>query len=137
MGDWRDDPTSGWHDRDADLPHAAPDGAAMIAAERCRQIKAEGWTPEHDDEHTDGSLAMAAVCYAATEPVYVARRNVRGEYGPRTTYVDPWPESWCDSWDKRPGPKPTREERIRALAKAGALIAAEIDRLHRASKEGA
>lgn len=27
------------------------DGVALIAAERRRQIEAEGWTPQHDDEH--------------------------------------------------------------------------------------
>lgn len=26
-------------------------GAERIAVERRRQIEAEGWTPEHDDEH--------------------------------------------------------------------------------------
>ena len=34
-----------------------------------------------------------------------------------------WP--WLDGW------KPTPDDRIRELAKAGALIAAEIDRLQR------
>ncbi|MEG2267851.1 MAG: DUF550 domain-containing protein, partial [Acinetobacter sp.] len=34
-----------------------------IIAERQRQISEEGWTPEHDDEHDKGELAMAAVCY--------------------------------------------------------------------------
>ena len=35
-----------------------------VAAERRRQIEAEGWTPEHDDEHSAGQLAGAAGCYA-------------------------------------------------------------------------
>lgn len=34
-----------------------------VIAERQRQQSAEGWTPEHDDEHCNGELAMAAVCY--------------------------------------------------------------------------
>jgi len=38
------------------------DGVALIAAERRRQIEAEGWTPEHDDEHTRGQIALAAAC---------------------------------------------------------------------------
>lgn len=33
---------------------------AEIAAERKRQIEAEGWTPEHDDAHDKGELARAA-----------------------------------------------------------------------------
>ena len=40
------------------------DGAALIAAERQRQIDAEGWTPEHDAEHGDDALACAAAVYA-------------------------------------------------------------------------
>lgn len=36
----------------------------MIAAERRRQVDAEGWTPEHDDEHEICELAMAAVAYS-------------------------------------------------------------------------
>lgn len=38
----------------------------------------------------------------------------------------PWDKSW---W------KPTPDDRIRELIKAGALIAAEIDRLQRLNKE--
>jgi glucose/arabinose dehydrogenase len=39
-------------------------GVGLIAAERQRQVSQEGWTPEHDDTHTDGSLAGAAACLA-------------------------------------------------------------------------
>lgn len=34
-----------------------------VIAERQRQQSVEGWTPEHDDEHGRGEMAMAAVCY--------------------------------------------------------------------------
>ncbi|PYG00189.1 hypothetical protein SAMN05216184_104128 [Georgenia satyanarayanai] len=86
------------------------DGAALIAAERRRQVEEEGWTPEHDAEHPDGVLARAAVRYAAPE-------------GPVRTRVAPvWPWPW-HYW------KPTPNDRVRELVKAGALIAAEIDRL--------
>ncbi|MCR4231902.1 ead/Ea22-like family protein, partial [Escherichia coli] len=34
-----------------------------VIAERQRQQSVEGWMPEHDDEHCNGELAMAAVCY--------------------------------------------------------------------------
>ncbi len=40
-------------------------GAERIAAERKRQIEVEGWTPEHDRQHSSGDLARAASCYAA------------------------------------------------------------------------
>lgn len=38
--------------------------ALDVLAERRRQIEAEGWTPEHDDEHSNGELSDAAGCYA-------------------------------------------------------------------------
>ena len=116
------------------------DGLKYIGVERLRQIEEEGWTPEHDDEHFDGSMAMAAACYASTSRLYSLRHFANGY-----TYDDPWP--WEGKWDKRyrvgevrnnPGnrlPDPssyTRTERLNLLVKAGALIAAEIDRLIRA-----
>jgi hypothetical protein len=96
-------------------------GAEMIAAERQRQIEQEGWTPEHDDEHDGGDLARAAEAYA-----YHATQQLRGRkpsYGPLRPppYGWPWhPNRWKPSDDP-----------IRNLVKAGALIAAEIDRLQR------
>lgn len=87
-------------------------GIELIAEERQRQIEVEGWTPEHDAEHEYGELAIAACCYAWKEgDAYPCRQ-------------DWWP--WADEWWK-PSPK----NRIRELQKAGALIAAEIDRLQR------
>ncbi len=97
-------------------------GAQLIAQERERQVSEEGWSAEHDDKHINGELAWAAVAYAAPERV---TRD-----GPGVSY-DPWP--WDEEWDKRPAIGCTAPYRIRALAKAGALIAAEIDRLKRAS----
>lgn len=89
-------------------------GVQLIAAERERQVNVEGWTPEHDDAHTNGELSTAAVCYAATSAV----REVIGVGAL-------WPWSFAD-W------KPSANAgRVRELAKAGALIAAEIDRLTR------
>lgn len=83
-----------------------------IAAERQRQIEAEGWTPEHDDEHDEGDLAKAAACYAAGEEV----RSTATGYA-----LWPWDSDWWKSSDRR-----------RDLVKAGALIVAEIERLDRA-----
>ncbi len=115
-------------------------GAELIGAERKRQIEEEGWTPEHDDEHNDESLVLVAICYAAPVPIF--QREGDEQY---FAFVDPWPDSWDTKWDKRPFDHytgkpldPTIDERIRLLAKAGALIAAEIDRLQRrqASPDG-
>jgi hypothetical protein len=93
-------------------------GIERIAAERRRQIEKEGWTPEHDDEHGEGELALVAACYAMT-------KEARGKRA-----SDPLARLWPDSWDWEWW-KPARRNRIRELEKAGALIAAEIDRLQR------
>lgn len=80
-------------------------GIERIAAERARQIEVEGWSAAHDNA-SGGNLREAAVCY-------VFGRS------------DWWP--WAMEWWK-PSTDP-----IRNLEKAGALIAAEIDRLERAA----
>lgn len=87
-------------------------GIELIAAERQRQIDKEGWTAEHDQEHTKEELAIAAACYAIPDDF---RKIVIV-----TPEMWPWNPDW---W------KPTPNDRIRELTKAGALIAAEIDRL--------
>ncbi|MEB6521129.1 ead/Ea22-like family protein [Citrobacter portucalensis] len=83
-----------------------------VLAERQRQISMEGWKPEHEDEHCNGELAMAAVCYI-NETGTVNRNGGK-----------PWGWPWDASWWK---PKTRR----RNLVKAGALILAEIERLDR------
>ncbi|VWB89092.1 hypothetical protein BLA13014_04127 [Burkholderia aenigmatica] len=98
---------------------AAPLGAEVTAAardvlvERRRQVEAEGWTPEHDDHHADGSIALAAACYAVAD----------NENYPLAEAPDLWP--WDLDWWK-----PSTERRN--LVKAGALILAEIERIDRA-----
>jgi len=109
-------------------------GVERIAKERLRQESEEGWSGDHDDDHISGELALAAACYAAPTRLYTAERNAQGH-----RFMDPWP--WDSCWDKRPRDKSgnlregTREERIRDLVKAGALVAAEIDRLEREGQE--
>jgi hypothetical protein len=95
-------------------------GAEMIAAERARQINQEGWDAGHDDEHGGGELAYAAVTY--TLAALCDLRTPWPLTGPQR-YYDFWP--WDESWLKPTSP-------LRDLVKAGALIAAEIDRLQRA-----
>jgi hypothetical protein len=122
-----------------------PTGIELITVERFRQIHKEGFTAEHDDEHTEGELARAAACYAS--PVRIFERY---DHAMGINFVDPWPVGWDECWDKRgaygenragqpsegsnaiPDPATySMEERIDLLVKAGALIAAEIDRLLR------
>lgn len=92
------------------------DGVSLIAAERRRQMEQEGWTPSHDDEHDGGELARAAEAYL-----------FRYDEGADSTIPGMWPGGWHHRWWK-PSADP-----IRNLVKAGALIAAEIDRLQRAA----
>lgn len=99
-----------------------------VLIERRRQITSEGWTPEHDDDHVDGSLANAAACYAATTRTFKAEQYVGRGYETYTAYEDLWPKSWADHW-WRP-----RKSRRRKLIVAAALILAEIERLDRAEQ---
>lgn len=92
------------------------DGVALIATERQRQLAEEGWTPEHDGEHDAGEMAAAAMCYACPPNVAI-RATDSFNVTPRL-----WP--WAPGWWK-----PSPDDRVRELVKAGALIAAEIDRL--------
>ena len=89
-------------------------GIELIAEERQRQIEQEGWTAEHDAQHSHHELARAAAFYATPGPLRVINRENGTPYG--------WPfnKAW---W------KPSPQDRKRELVKAGALIAAEIDRL--------
>lgn len=108
---------NGFSDAEAAIAIAfACRGANLIKAERQRQIDQEGWTPEHDDGHAN-DLVLAAIAYS-----YEAIRSGH----PMALAIWPWGEEW---W------KPA--DRVRNLVKAGALIAAEIDRLQRATSQSA
>lgn len=89
-------------------------GIDLITQERWRQVDEEGYDLGHDSEHIGDELALAAAVYAL--PRY-RRNEIPGGVGP-TLKEGLWPAYW----DFKPGP-----DRIRELAKAGALIAAEID----------
>lgn len=98
--------------RDAGVGTAVASQAARdVLAERQRQISAEGWTPEHDDEHGNFEMAYAAACYAMADD------------WPEEGTPEHWP--WAPHWWK---PKSARQN----LVRAGALILAEIERRDRA-----
>ena len=112
-----DDPLEDLSDVPYDPPRTCRD---------CGGLGRRPWTAAHDDQHTNGELAWAAVCYAAPGRVY-AKRDVAAGF----RFLDPWP--FADRWDRRPHDgnvlrTPTRDQRMRLLVKSGALIAAEIDR---------
>ena len=97
-------------------------GIDLIVAERRRQIEVEGWSAEHDDEHDDCELLNAAICYAGVAGSQVLDGDKGKEAKEGLLEVWPWGTEW---W------KPS-DDPIRNLVKAGALIAAEIDRMQRA-----
>lgn len=88
--------------------------ARLVLTERSRQLK--GYSPEEDDRYTGCELAAAAATYAiCTKPEQLQCMGVR---------VWPWAaHTWHNTTYRR------------NLAKAGALILAEIERLDR--KDGA
>lgn len=108
-------------------------GVELIAAERQRQVDEEGWTPEHDAEHDNGALADAAACYAATETIYRVAMDDRSDRDGEHHGIR-WYEPWPRRWKRTVNLTPTTAERVRELVKAGALIAAEIDRLQAVSR---
>lgn len=88
-------------------------GIELISKEREKQIK-KGYDSEHDKKHLCGELSDAAIVYAIRE------------YWKQRSSLLPllWP-----FYDKNMPKSETKEDRINNLTKAGALIAAEIDRL--------
>lgn len=85
---------------------------ADVVGERERQVIGEGFDAAHDDQHSDGSLAMAAVCYA----IYAVN--------PKVCTIPMWPRSWHPDWWRPKNPR-------RDLVRAAALLIAEIERLDR------
>jgi hypothetical protein len=99
------------------------EGAELIAAERRRHVDVEGWTPEHDAEHDRCELLHAAQNYMELGEfiAYTGRDDAARYYRGRPPREAVWPPGW--SW------KPDHTDPVRNLVKAGACIAAEIDRL--------
>lgn len=89
-----------------------PNGVEMILAERIKQVKGKGYDAENDDWWELGQLAVAGSYYAA--PTWKGK--------------EPIIAGWGDFVAKK-----GEHDRIRQLTIAGALIAAEIDRLKRAA----
>ena len=78
-------------------------GAELIADERKRQIEVLGWSANHDLRYEDGQLLDAAYNFLIGRAQHAWTSRKRG-----------------DTPDK-----------IRELTKAGAMIAAELDRLNK------
>jgi hypothetical protein len=97
-------------------------GVELIAEERQRQVKEEGYTPEHDSLHDGGEIALSAACYAAY-PLEIFKKL---EYDMQVHFKQliPFDQYKIDE----------SKSEIRRMIIAGALIAAEIDRLQAIDK---
>ncbi len=85
-------------------------GVQLIADERLRQIKGEGFSEIKDDLHDNGQMEEYAKFLLSGNKFY-------------------FPVGWDPKWALKRFTRPHREN----LIKAGALIAAELDRLNRKS----
>lgn len=121
--------------RAADVPPDFQHVVEEIAAERDRQIKAEGYSLAHDDEHRDSELARAAAAYAFAASLGSDERarfaqafdsNVRSPGVSLTARLWPWNIHQFNPTHAR-----------RDLIKAGALVVAQIGVLDRAKRRGA
>ena len=87
-------------------------GASLIFKERKEQKKK--WSEDHDLKHKKEELALAACTYALPD-----------EYRKKI-----WDNEVPGMWPfEKENFNPSPDDRIKELTKAGALIAAEIDRL--------
>lgn len=94
-------------------------GAIDILEERQRQIEVEGYSEEHDDEHTNFALCRAGAAYS------IAASGVWRGSG--ITSIMSKPIYFPKEWDFKPDPVDQRKN----LVKAAALILAEVERLDR------
>lgn len=107
--------------------HRDKDGASRIAKERHRHQSVEGYSIKSDTGYVNHELVDAAISYAMVAGANeVDRRRVRTGSSVRGMIRAWWP--WAQ-FTFKPGRDDTAASRIRELEKAGALLAAEIDRL--------
>lgn len=95
-------------------------GVSVFSAERRRQVAAEGFSADRDDKLQLGQLAAAAACYLVVADLLAKGYSL--EASSRSAVIN-WPfdrSRWRPSSDAREN-----------LRKAGALAAAEYDRLER------
>ena len=98
-------------------------GIELIAEERQRQIDVEGYSEQHDSHHSPRKLIQAADTYLESADLTLRSKEFNLPFY-RIEIKRTWP------WEQESF-KPTTD--IRDLVKAGALIAAAIDRLESTS----
>jgi len=104
-------------------------GIDLIAEERQRQIDVEGYNEQHDSQHNASELIYAAIAYVESAKVGVncAEMGNTDETEIMIRKFDMgrhYPYGWLF--------KPSTD--VRDLVKAGALIAAAIDRIESTNK---
>lgn len=93
----------------------------LIVQERIRQQTQKSYTPAHDDEHTEGQLALLAAAYAVTS---------RGRTGELYSLIYLENSLKIFGWPFKP------KAPIQDLVRAGALILAELERRLRIERKG-
>lgn len=101
-------------------------GAELIVQERNRQIEVEGFDKEHDSHHHVTEFINAASCYLQTGFCYAVGNEHSLDH--TIQHIKRGEFVWGKEWFK-----PT--SCLRDLVKAGALIAAAIDRLQEENNE--
>lgn len=104
-----------------------------ITIERQRQIMKEGWSPDHDDTHTNGDLALAAALYASPIELHQVFASPSGVH-----WRNPWPWKRDVNHGRyegivqvNAGDKRQTHDRRRRLIIAAAMLVAEIERMDR------
>lgn len=104
-------------------------GVELIAEERKRQIESEGYSIKHDLEHDVRDFIYAAITYERSANLSLLSERFKPDDNWHNTnepfYRNEVKCGW--PWDEKSF-KPTTP--LRDLVKAGALIAAAIDRLN-------
>lgn len=107
-------------------------GAERVAVERIRQVSEEGFSQERDQMYRGNELVWMAIHFAAPKDPDVVDTVIRQYHdGVRAQLKEVWPHN-CDPNFCNAA---KQHSRIRQLEIAGALIAAEIDRLLLAEKK--
>ena len=94
------------------VPTVSIKALSLLITERARQQIQEGHTPAHDDQHTEGQLALLAAAYAL-----MSRGRV-------DVHLQSMVVGVVEAYDWEFTPK----DPIRDLVRAGALILAELER---------
>ena len=100
-------------------------GIDLIADERKRQVEVEGYSEQHDSQHKTSEFIYAAIAYAEAANVEVSCREMGSNASNTVIMLNKNELRQIFPWGD--GFKPSTA--IRDMVKAGALIAAAIDRL--------